>query len=230
MTTYDGRGYKYDSKGKEVVNKEPPVSKHIVEKLYRIHRENVIHCTPLTDCHVDIPKFLTDVSWKKLGEQKKKRDQIRRNELIYGRIAKVENAESRITKDIREHVRRTDDVKQKMLKLSETGRLKHLLKIQKDNTIILERIERARPSITAQGIKEWYQPHITYKDGRLVHKHLSLSLSFTFFLNLFLSIPHLSQSNYWWLHFFLQEIRRYRWAYNEWYVSLDAHQAAFDWA
>ena len=166
MTTYDGRGYKYDSKGKEVVNREPPVSKHIVEKLYRIHRTNVLNVEPLTDCHVVIPEFLTNMAWKKLGEKKKKRDQLVQNEKVYQRISKVENNPSRIVTDINDHIKRVEDVKEKMLKLSEAGRLKHLLKIQRDNTVILERIEKARPSITSEAIKEWYKPHVLYKDGR----------------------------------------------------------------
>jgi Ca2+-binding EF-hand superfamily protein len=166
MTTYDGKGYKYDSKGKEVVNREPPVSKHIVEKLYRIHRSNVINCEPLTDCHVIVPEFLTNMAWKKLGENKRKKDQLIQNEKIYQRISKVENNRSRIVTEIEEHVKRVEDVKGKMQKLSEQGRLKHLLKIQRDNAVILERIERARPSITSDSIAEWYKPHVLYKDGR----------------------------------------------------------------
>jgi hypothetical protein len=166
MTTYDGKGYKYDSKGKEVVNKEPPTSKHIVEKLYRIHRTNVINCEPLTDCHVIVPEFLTNMAWKKLGEKKKRKDQLIQNEKIYQRISKVENNKSRIVTDIEEHIKRVEDVRGKMLKLSEQGRLKSLLKIQRDNAVILERIEKARPSITADGISEWYKHHALYKDGR----------------------------------------------------------------
>ena len=37
MTTYNGRSANYVA-GKEVPNKEPPMSKYVVEKLYKVNK------------------------------------------------------------------------------------------------------------------------------------------------------------------------------------------------
>ena len=166
-TSYDNKGY-HEYYLREVVNKEPPVHRFVVEKLYRMHRKNVIHAEPRTDCHVIVPDFLKDVSWKKLGEMKRKKDIVKQNEEIFQRISKVEQEPSLLSKDIEDHIKRAADVRAQMKKLSEQGRLKNLLKIQKDNSIILERIEKARPSLTSKEFENWYKPHVMYKEHRLV--------------------------------------------------------------
>ena len=68
MITMDGRAGSWIP-GKEVVNKEPPVSKYVVEKLYKIHRERILKMEPTIDSHVHIPDFLTDQSWKLLAAE-----------------------------------------------------------------------------------------------------------------------------------------------------------------
>jgi hypothetical protein len=64
MTTYNGRSAQYIP-GKEVPNREPAVSKFVVEKLYEVHRKRLIKIEPVVDCHIYIPSFLTNQSWKK---------------------------------------------------------------------------------------------------------------------------------------------------------------------
>eukprot|EP01035_Chromulina_nebulosa_P027250 gene27250-35802_t len=48
MTTYNGRSANYVA-GKEVPNKEPPMSKYVVEKLYKVHRERIYKIQPVVD-------------------------------------------------------------------------------------------------------------------------------------------------------------------------------------
>ena len=61
MTTYGGRSAQYVP-GRDVPNKEPPVSKFVVEKLYKVHRLRMKKIEPLVDCHVHVPDFLTNYS------------------------------------------------------------------------------------------------------------------------------------------------------------------------
>lgn len=64
MTTYNGRKAGYIP-GLQPVNKEPPVAKYVVEKLYRVHRERLGKVESLTDCHLTVMDFLQDQGWKK---------------------------------------------------------------------------------------------------------------------------------------------------------------------
>jgi hypothetical protein len=59
MLTFEGKPSSF-LPGKEVPNKEPPVSKFVVEKLYKVHRERLRDMQPVVDCHVEIPDFLTN--------------------------------------------------------------------------------------------------------------------------------------------------------------------------
>ncbi len=165
MLTFDGKSASFVP-GKEVTNKEPAVSKFVVEKLYQVHRERIANMEPVVECRVDIPDFLTNNSWKQITELHKKEVIRKENEVIYQRIAKVENLESSITKASREHKKRveTELVLMKNLKLK--GRIRDFLKVQRENEDMLKRIERARPEYTLKGCREWYKHHELFKQGR----------------------------------------------------------------
>jgi hypothetical protein len=88
------------------------------------------------------------------------------NEEIYQRIAKVENTESLITSDNRKHIKHVENELKLMKNLKEKGRVRNILKIQRENEDLLQRIERARPEYTRKAIKEWYKHHELFKKGR----------------------------------------------------------------
>lgn len=165
MTTYNGRSASYVP-GKEVPNKEPPVSKYVIEKLYRVHRERLQRAAPTIDSHVKIPEFLTNQSWKKNAERQKLIDVQRENQEMYGRISKVENGESDITKENKMHVKRVEAKLTYLRKLKRHGRLVQLVKIQRENEHLLKRLEKAKPQYTLKKCKEWYKYHEHYKNGR----------------------------------------------------------------
>lgn len=165
MTTYSGRSANYIP-GKEVVNKEPPVSKYVVEKLYRVHRERVLTCESTIDSHVKIPEFLTNQSWKKNAEKARLNNISKENQDIFDRISKVETNESLLTKTNRVHVKRVEAKLSYLKKLKEHGRLVNMIKIQKENEYLLKRLEKAKPQYTLKQCKEWYKHHELYKAGR----------------------------------------------------------------
>lgn len=165
MTTYDGRSASYIP-GKEDVNKEPPVSKYVVEKLYRVHRERVLKVEPTIDSHVKIPDFLVNQTWKKNAEKQKKVMIAKENQDIYGRIAKVENTEGMISKDNKVHVKRVESKLAYLRKLKEHGRLVQMIRIQKENELFLKRLEKANPQYTLKNCKDWYRHHERFKAGR----------------------------------------------------------------
>eukprot|EP01031_Cornospumella_fuschlensis_P003323 gene3323-4129_t len=153
MTTYNGRSASYVA-GKEVVNKEPPVSKYVVEKLYRVHRERLARVEPTIDSHVKIPEFLLNQTWKKNAERQKMIEVMRANRAIYDRLARVENEESSLAKENKLHIKRIESKLSYLNKLKEHGRLVNLVKIQKENEYLLRRIERAKPQYTLKKCKE----------------------------------------------------------------------------
>jgi hypothetical protein len=165
MTTYDGRSANYVA-GRVSTNTEPNISRLVIEKQYQVHREKLNKIQTLTDSHLIIPDFLVNQSWKLFQAEKKKRDMIKHNEIIYERIMKAETDESIIKREVSGHAKRVQDVKQICGNIKEAHRVKNLLQIQKDNEIILQRIEKAKPIYTLKGMKEWYKPHILYKENR----------------------------------------------------------------
>jgi hypothetical protein len=98
MLTFDGKASSWVP-GKETPNKEPPTNKFVVEKLYKVHRHRINNMEAVVDCHVDIPDFLTNTSWKQITEQHRREVITKQNEVIYKRIAKAENTESLITSE-----------------------------------------------------------------------------------------------------------------------------------
>lgn len=166
MTTYNGRSAQYVP-GKEVVNKEPPISKYVVEKLYQVHRTRMAKMQPVVDCHVAIPKFLSDQTFKKSAEQQRKLRIARENEHVYNRIAKVEKQGGTYAKDQSAHVKRHEIKSTYLRKLKEHGRLVNVMRIQKENEYFLQRIEKVQPLYTKKKCAEWYRHHELFKAGRL---------------------------------------------------------------
>lgn len=165
MTTYSGRGASYIP-GREVVNKEPPVSKYVVEKLYRVHRERVMRVEKTVDTRIVIPDFLLNREWKKNSEKQKQKIILQENQEIYKRIAKLEDNEGHIAKENREHIKRMSSKLDYLRKLKEHGRLVNLIKIQKENEYMLKRLEKAKPQYTLKKCKDWYKHHELFKLGR----------------------------------------------------------------
>lgn len=165
MLTFEGKSASFVV-GKESPNKEPPVSKFVVEKLYRVHRRRILNMEPVVDCHVEIPNFLTDTSWKAAAHELKLARIAKENETIYKRIAKRENEESQLNKETRDHNHRVNEIKQHDKRIKEAVRIRKAAKIQKENEMMHQRIERARPEYTLKSIKEWYKYHIHIKEGR----------------------------------------------------------------
>jgi Ca2+-binding EF-hand superfamily protein len=165
MLTFEGKATSFQP-GKEVVNKEPPTNKFVVEKLYKVHRERMMKMEPVVDCHVDIPDFLTNTSWKQITEQHRRDVITKQNEVIYKRIAKAENTESLITTENRLHIKRVEHELQLMKRLKQMGRIRDILKVQRENEDLLSRIEKARPAYGGKSIREWYKHHQMFKDGR----------------------------------------------------------------
>lgn len=165
MTTYDGRAASYIP-GRDVVNKEPPVSKYVVEKLYRVHRERIMKAEPVVDNHIEIPNFLLNQTWKKNAEKQRKIVINRTNRQIYERLEKLEKNESILAKENRLHVERIETKLHYLTKLKKHGRLVNLVKIQKENEYMLRRLEKTKPLYTLKECKDWYKHHELYKQGR----------------------------------------------------------------
>jgi hypothetical protein len=165
MTTYNGRSAQYIP-GRDVPNKEPPVSKFVVEKLYRVHRMRMKKIEPLVDCHVHVPDFLTNTTWKKNAENARKAKIVSQNLYMFHRITKVENEESVYKKETKLHVKRMENKSGYLKKLKEQDRLHKAYKIQRENEYILKRIEKAQPEYTKKKLDEWYRHHELFKAGR----------------------------------------------------------------
>ena len=92
-TDFDGKPTSFVP-GREVPNKEPAMSKFVVEKLYKVHRERIRDMVPIVDCNMEVPAFMQgNQSWKKITEEHRKDIIKMENEVIYQRIAK--NGEQR---------------------------------------------------------------------------------------------------------------------------------------
>lgn len=173
MTSYDGKNYQYVP-GRDPPNKEPPVSKYVVESLYRVHRERLAKTSHLVDSHVHIPEFMKNRQWRKILIEANDKKLAEKNEIIFSRLQKYENGESGIMKEIKEHRKKSDRIKSISIRLKEQDRMRRTLKIQKDNEHLLSRIERARPALTCKEMKDWYDHHIFFKEGRYVSISSSL--------------------------------------------------------
>ena len=92
----DGRAPSYVP-GTVPVNQEPlynAVGKKLLEKVYEVHRKRVVNAEPMVDARLKVFDFLTDQSWKMLAKRHQELELMKHNEIIYGRISKVQNQES----------------------------------------------------------------------------------------------------------------------------------------
>lgn len=166
MTTMGGRSAQYVP-GREPVNKEPSVSKFVVEKLYKVHRERIVTMEPIVDCHVFVPDFLKGgQEWKRNAERTRVNRILKENQNIYKRIEKVDKEEGYFTKESRTHVRRVEAKLKYLRKLKDHGRVVDILKRQKENEHFLKRIENAVPQYSKKKMKDWYKYHEQFKQGR----------------------------------------------------------------
>jgi hypothetical protein len=63
-------------------------------------------------------------------------------------------------------MKRVNEVKGHSRRLKEATRIRKVIIIQRENEMFQKRLERARPEYTNKSIKEWYQHHESFKDGR----------------------------------------------------------------
>ena len=173
MTTYNGKSASFDN-GKEVINKEPHMSKFVIEKLYRIHRERVLTVKPAVDTHVHVPEFMKCQKWKKLAGKRREELLAEQNHLLFQRISKVENSQSQLGKETEEHFKRVNHNALYLKKNKEENRIRSKVKIQKENEYVSKRIENAQPQLTGKEITDWYKPFEHFKDGRyfIFYKHI----------------------------------------------------------
>lgn len=165
MTTYGGRRAGYIP-GERPVNKEPPVAKYVIEKLYNVHRERLNKVTSLTDCHLHVMDFLTDQTWKKTAAYHQELRIMKHNEEMYERISKVENGESIIAKEKREHLKKVTEGAKVMIRLKECDRERKQLSIQKENEHFHARLQKAQGTYGIKKCKQWYKHHQLFKEGR----------------------------------------------------------------
>jgi hypothetical protein len=130
LINFDGKAASFVP-GKEVPNKEPAISKFVVEKLYRVHRERIMKMVPMVDCHVDIPDFANDTSWKKISAQRQQQVIARENEEIYKRILKRENEQTALSKETKEHNKRVNEIRTHDKRIKDQERYRKMVKIQK---------------------------------------------------------------------------------------------------
>ena len=167
MTNYDGKS-SYSHLGKEPVTKKEPLSYtyHVsCEKIYQQHRERVIYAEPkVQDKQTCFD--LTDKTFKLKAKQYQELQLMRYNEVIYGRICKVEGQESRIVKEAREHTKRIEIVKKYDRKLRADGRKRIQNKIERENVYFHQRINKVQPYYSQKKFKDEYKHHQLFKNGR----------------------------------------------------------------
>lgn len=170
MLTFEGKPFNYyKNKAKQPPNKESSPNRFLLEKLYRVHRVRVLDARPAVETHVHIPDFIKNaLGAKEVAKEHQQQRVTKENETIYRRIARAENAESHITKDAREHVRRVEHELVLMERLKKMGRARGILRVNRENEDIMMRIEHARPEYSIKAMKEWYKYHELFKKGRKV--------------------------------------------------------------
>lgn len=168
MLTFEGKSFNYyKNKEKDPPNKEASPNRFLLEKLYRVHRQRVLYAKSAVDTYVEIPDFLKNASNAKEQAKEHQLNRIaRENETIYKRIARAENAESQITKEANDHIKRVEHELILMERLKKMGRGRGIIKTNRENEDILMRIERARPAYSRKHMIEWYKHHELFKKGR----------------------------------------------------------------
>jgi len=168
MSNFDGRAPSYVP-GKVPLNQEPlytAVGKKLLEKVYEVHRARVINAEAMVDDRLRVFDFLTDQSWKMLSKRHQELELMKHNEIIYGRISKVENQESTYTKERREHVKNIEHQSKHSKRLKEVGRVRAVLKIQRENEHMHSRIQKAKPYYSRERMRREYQHHELFKNAK----------------------------------------------------------------
>lgn len=168
MTNYDGRSY-YATLGKDPVTPKEPLSwtyHKSCEKLYQLHRERVTFVDSKVDDRMVTYDFMSDTSFKEKAKQFHELRLMKENEIIYGRICKVEGQESRISKDAREHAARVQIVRETDYRLRSMGRKRIQDKIERENVYFHQRINKVQPFYSRKKMSDDYKHHELFKRGR----------------------------------------------------------------
>lgn len=168
MTNYDGRSH-YATLGKEPVTPKEPLSwtyHKSCEKLYQLHRERVTFVESKVDDRMVTYDFMSDKSFKQKAKQFQELQLMKENEIIYGRICKVEGQESRISKDAREHAKRVQVVRETDHRLRSMGRRRQQERIERENVYFHQRINKVQPFYSRKKMSDDYKHHELFKRGR----------------------------------------------------------------
>jgi hypothetical protein len=136
--------------------------------LYKVHRDRVIHASPLTDTTLKTYEFLENQSWKKQTQQVKALELLKTNELIYSRINKVETTDSRLLCEQRDHLRKISVGTHHMRRLKEIARQRSVDKVQRENIFLKERLDKIKPYYSKKMFDDSYEHHKTFLRGRYV--------------------------------------------------------------
>ena len=167
MSTYDNKPLSFDSL-KQAANREPTLgtTKEVVEKLYSAHRERVLTQHTVLDTHVHIPEFMRNQVWRKMARDRQDKILAVDNEHFYKRLLKAENRMSIYTAETIEHNQLIEGMSKHMNRLKEQARLRKNVQIQRENEYMIVRLNKAKPKTSADDIKNWYQYHVQFKEGR----------------------------------------------------------------
>lgn len=168
MTTYDGRPQSFVP-GKQGPNREPlynAVGKKLLEKLYCVHRERVLKVTPTVDDKLEVFDFLTDQSWKLISRRHQELELMKKNEIFYSRLSKVENVESLYSKEMKFHMKHIKQQADYSQKLKEHSRFLTQQKINRDNEHMHLRLSNAQPFYSRGKMKKEYERVLFAKAGR----------------------------------------------------------------
>ncbi len=91
---------------------------------------------------------------------------MKENEVLYGRISKVENNEGGYTKERKEFIKHVERQVAYSDKLKLNGRLRKLEKINRENEHMYKRIENAQPSYSRKKFQDEYKHILLFKSGR----------------------------------------------------------------
>lgn len=179
MSTFDGRSSSYVP-GKNPTNKEINISNHALTMHYRIHREKIKNVKSMVDSHTTeeyVPldssnksfvslSTINHLKWKENISKQEDRVRIKNNEIIYNRLKKQEGQESSLTKESKSHQRIMSQKLNFFNQLKSQTRLLSLVKIEKENEIILKRIKLTKPQYSVNDCNKWYKHQKSFQDKK----------------------------------------------------------------
>ena len=168
MSTFDGKSYNYVP-GKQPKNKEPlynAVGKKLLEKLYETHRKRVMNVDKTVDDQLEVFDFLTDQSWKQVVKRHHELELMKHNEVFYARLSKLENTETKYSKEMKFHIKHIKNQSEYSKKLKEHSRFLFNQKINRDNEHLHQRLTNAQPFYSRQRFKQEYDRALFAKSGR----------------------------------------------------------------